>query len=323
MSPRALVLVNPHARRLKRGRLAAEQVQAILGRRGDVVITKDLDHVREVLRDALREELACIVTVGGDGALHWAMHYAREIARERGISLPPFLPARSGTIDFVARKVGLEGSPAQILERLAKAIGDGTVLRRRSLPTLTMEFEDEASVVHQRDGFATAIGGIGARFFEQYYALEDPSPAGIVQIIARTVAGFPFGAARSLALFKPSEAEVHVDGVRLETRLHNALHVGSIDLDLGSVLRVFPFAGEGKLHLQAGVLAPKAMIASLPAIVRGGGLHGEGLVDRAGHTLEARAVGEELFHPILDGECLPPCRRVSIQVGAPVDVAIV
>lgn len=323
MSPRALVLVNPHARRLKRGRLAAEQVQAILGRRGDVILTKDLDDVRAVLRDALERELACIVTVGGDGALHWAMHHARAIAKERGIALPPFLPARSGTIDFVARKVGLEGSPAEILERLAKSIGEGRALTRRSLPTLTMEFEDEAGTLHVRDGFATAIAGVGARFFEQYYAFEDPSPASIVQIIARTVAGFPFGTANAKRLFQQAEAEVRIDGVKLDTPVHSALHVGSIDLDLGGVLRVFPFAGAGKLHLQAGVLAPKAMIASLPAIMRGGGLHGEGLVDRAGDTLEARATGEELFHPILDGECLPACRRISIRLGEPVDVAVV
>lgn len=323
MPPRALVLVNPHARRLKRGRLAAEQVQGILGRSGDVILTKDLDDVRAVLSEALKKPLACIVTVGGDGALHWAMHHARAIAKERGLTLPPFLPARSGTIDFVARKVGLEGSPAAILARLAKSIEEGRSLERKSLPTLTMEFEDAEGQVFVRDGFATAIGGIGARFFEQYYALEDPSPVGIVQIITRAVAGFPFGAASSVALFKPSDAEVHVDGVLVETRVHNALHVGSIDLDLGSVLRVFPFAGEGKLHLQAGVFAPKAMIASLPAIVRGGGLHGEGLIDRAGDTLTARALGDELFHPILDGECLPPCRRVSLRIGEPIDVAIV
>jgi hypothetical protein len=323
MSPRALVLVNPHARRLKRGRLAAEQVQAILGRRGDVILTKDLDDVRAVLSEALQDELACIVTVGGDGALHWAMHHARAIGKERGITLPPFLPARSGTIDFVARKVGLEGSPAEILQRLANSIEEGRELSRRSLPTLTMHFEDEAGVMHARDGFATAIAGVGARFFEQYYAFEDPSPASIVQIIARAIAGFPFGTANATRLFKQAEAEVHIDGLRLDTPVHSALHVGSIDLDLGGVLRVFPFAGAGKLHLQAGVLAPKAMIASLPAIMRGGGLHGEGLVDRAGDTLEARATGDELFRPILDGECLPACRRISIRLGAPVDVVVV
>ncbi|MFN7702272.1 MAG: diacylglycerol kinase family protein, partial [Deltaproteobacteria bacterium] len=116
---RALCLVNPRARRLRRGRLAAEQVQAILGRVGDVVITKDLAHLEDVLERELGTDVACIVTVGGDGALHWTLNFASAIARARGIELPPLLPARSGTIDFVARKVGLEGSPADILERLA------------------------------------------------------------------------------------------------------------------------------------------------------------------------------------------------------------
>ncbi|MFO0710567.1 MAG: diacylglycerol kinase family protein [Sandaracinus sp.] len=320
---RVLCLVNPRARRLRRGRLAADQVQAILGRAGDVVITKDLEHVRQVLERELGSDLACVVTVGGDGALHWALNLALPIAEARGIELPPFLPARSGTIDFVARKVGLEGSPADILERVAARVRAGDAIESRVLPSARFELEGANGARRTVIAFAAAVGGIGVRFFDQYYAHPDPSPATIVSVIARAVAGFPFGTAHAREMFRPQEAEVHIDGARVPSTVHSGLHVGAIDLDLGGVLKVFPLAKDGLLHLHAGELEPKAAIASLPALASGGLIRGERFVECAGSSLDVEARGEELLRPVLDGERYPDMRRVRVTRGPEIRVAVV
>lgn len=320
---RALVLVNPRARRLRRGRLAADQVQAILGRAGDVVITKDLDHLREVLEAELDASVACIVTVGGDGALHWTLNLARPVAERKGLRLPPFLPARSGTIDFVARKVRLEGSPASILERLAARLREGAPLSTRPLPSARFRFEHVDGSLADVVGFASAIGGIGVRFFDQYYAHPDPSPATIVSVIARAVSGYPFGSRHALEMFRPQRARVLVDGELVPHALHSGIHVGAIDLDLGGVLHVFPFAKDGALHVHAGVLETSQIIASLPALATGGALGGEQFIDRGAATLEVEAGPDEPLRPILDGERYPDTRRVSVERGPAIDVAVV
>lgn len=320
---RVLCLVNPRARRLRRGRLAADQVQAILGRAGDVVITKDLAHLEQVLRAELGSDLACIVTVGGDGALHWAINLALPIARERGITLPPFLPARSGTIDFVARKVGLEGSPADILARVEARVRSGRPIESRTLATASFAIEPEHGEPREVIAFAAAVGGIGVRFFDQYYAHPDPSPATIVAVIARAVSGFPFGTAHAKEMFRPQAAEVHIDGVRVPSDVHSGLHVGAIGIDLGGVLKVFPLAKDGFLHLHAGELEATGIIASLPALASGGLIRGEKFIETAGKRFEVVARGDELLRPVLDGERYADLRRVVVTPGPDVRVAIV
>lgn len=320
---RALVLVNPRARRLRRGRLAAEQVQALLGRTGDVRITKDLAHLREILDNELDSSVACVVTVGGDGALHWALNFARPMVAARGIRLPPFLPARSGTIDFVARKVGLAGSPAAILERLAARLREGRPVDMRALPSARFVLEHVDGTTSDVIGFAAAIGGIGVRFFDQYYAHPDPSPATIASVIARAVAGLPLGTEHARAMFRPQRARVRIDGAVVRSEVHSGIHVGAFDLDLGGVLRVFPLAGEGKLDVHAGVLEPAQIVASLPALATGGVLRGEHFVDQAATRFEVEAGEDEPLRPILDGERYPSSTRVTVETGPTVDVAVV
>jgi diacylglycerol kinase family enzyme len=320
---RVLCLVNPRARRLRRGRLAADQVQAILGRAGDVVITKDLDHLRAVLAKEIGSDIACIVTVGGDGALHWALNLALPLARARGVELPPFLPARSGTIDFVARKVGLGGSPADILARVAARVRANEPIETRTLATARFAIEEVRGPRREVIAFAAAVGGIGVRFFDQYYAHPDPSPATIVSVIARAVAGFPFGTAHAREMFRPQQAEVRIDGERVPSEVHSGLHVGAIDLDLGGVLKVFPLAKDGRLHLHAGELEPRAIIASLPALASGGLIRGERFVEKAGVRFEVVARGEELLRPVLDGERYPDLRSVLVTPGPSIRVAVV
>ncbi len=317
-----LCLVNPRARRLRRGQLSAEEVQRTLGRAGDVVITKDLDHARQVLEAKLTRELACVVTVGGDGALHWAINLARPIARARGLSLPPFLPARSGTIDFVARAVGLEGAPVDILARLAARVRAGEPIPTRSIPTARFVIEPTEGERDEVLGFAAALGGIGVRFFDQYYAEPDPTAATILRIIARVVAGYPFGTGRAREMFRPTRARVRVDNAPVDAERHDALHVGAIPIALGA-LRVFPLARDGHLHVHAGRLSPASIIASIPALLRGGLIEGEGFVERAASRMEIDAVGDEALAAVIDGERYLALARVTVDVGPSIEVALV
>lgn len=318
---RVLCLVNPMARRLRKGRLDEASVRAALRRVGDVVVTRDLEHVGRALEEGLSRDTACVVVVGGDGALHWALNLALPIARARGIPLPPLLPARSGTIDFVARAAQLDPNPAALLEAVAQRVRTGQALRVRSLPSARFTLESVEGELREIIGFASALGGIGARFFDQYYDEPDPSAASIVRIIARVLAGLPFGSSRARALFRATEARVHVDGQLVPTTHHDALHVGSIPIQLGP-LRLFPLAESGLLDIHAGALSPRAAASSLPALLRGGLIHGERFVEAGAQRFEIEALGDEPLRPIIDGERYPAQRLARVEPGPPIEIAL-
>jgi hypothetical protein len=279
-----------------------------------------------------------LVAAGGDGALHRMANVLLELRDEGKVdALPPLVPTNGGTIDFVAKKVGLRGDAVTILRRLRLAARAGE-LARVSIPSLELrgiERPDgrrrDGERPFRRVGFALAAGGVGQRFFEQYYALEDPGPPSIVKVVGQVAASQvarsalpvpPPLAAPSARMFEPTRARVSIDGTPVEGELHGALHAGAFYLDLGGVFRFFPLATDGKIHFHAGPVAPWEVIGSLPRMALGRRLRARGLVERAGHEMIIDALDAPLS-PIVDGESYEGIVRLEVRPGIPLDIAVV
>ena len=48
-----------------------------------------------------------------------------------------------------------------------------------------MVHDDGSEEVFRTYGFASAVGGVGQRFFTKYYADEDPSPMAILKVLGQ------------------------------------------------------------------------------------------------------------------------------------------
>lgn len=329
------ILLNPNSRKNRRSQAAAARLGQLRERMGDlghVVETQSTDELRVAIEELVSDGVEYLVSDGGDGALHWALN---EVRRLRGDSnLIPIVPTCGGTIDFVARKVGVQGSQDEIVERLIQRAERKSAPRVIHLDSLRLRGELAEGESFDRLGFALAAGGVGQRFFDHYYSSPDPSPATIVAIVLRTVGSYALGALRvprtetlqayAEQLFKPTLAEVELDGETLPTTEHGALHAGAFDVSLGGVFRVFPLAGEpGQLHFQAGAITPVEIIAALPDLVRGGAIKSAKLREVAGTEMRIRALSDELLAPIIDGEQFSGLRSLTVTPGPRVPIAIV
>lgn len=337
---RVAVVLNPNSRKNRRGGVRAEALRELLGSAGEVFVTQDDQELAAVLGDVFTEELACLVSVGGDGALHWALNAARPLAAARGLALPVFLPTNGGTIDFVARRAGVAGRAETLLPRLVRALDQGA-LATTELDSLDVMVEPRPSSPWAARaggssfavlGFAMAAAGIGQRFFDEYYRVADPGPGTIVNVIGRGVlslgAGLlpgPLGergGRNARRLFRPFHGRVSIDGDVLPTTEHGGIHAGSFDVNLGGVVRVFPFAREpGAMHVQAGAITPLEMVRALPALLRGGAIPSADLRDTRGDTMEVEALSEEPLRPVIDGEMYEGIQRLSVSLGPRVRIA--
>ncbi len=330
------ILLNPNSRKNRRQAAAAArrlaQLRARIGPLGHVVETQSTEELRHAIEELVSDGVECLVSDGGDGALHWALNEVRRLRGDTG--LIPIVPTCGGTIDFVARKVGVEGTQDEIVERLIQCVERGDRPRVIHLDSLRLQGDSDSEEVFDRLGFALAAGGVGQRFFDHYYSSPDPSPATIVAIVLRTVASFAMGAlnvprtetwqAYAQQLFRPTIAEVELDGERLQTTKHGALHAGSFDVSLGGVFRVFPLAAEpGQLHFQAGAISPLEIIAALPDLIRGGAIKSPSLREVAGTEMSIRALSHELLAPIIDGEQFLGLRSLNVTPGPQVPIAVV
>ncbi|HEY8430764.1 MAG TPA: hypothetical protein VIL20_20435 [Sandaracinaceae bacterium] len=324
------VVLNPLARKNRASAEHLARIERVVGPWGEVVQTDSLAALRPAV-ERLAPKVTHFVSDGGDGALHWLLNEVRAVLGPDSGRWPAFVPTNGGTIDFVAHKAGVRGRSEAILRALAGAAAAKRPPAEVRLDSMHVTGVHEDGRPFDRIGFALAAGGVGLRFFDKYYEDPSPSPMTIVRVIARTVSDFaleklgkaPNGRPSYAAhLFRPTRARVVIDGEELPYRTHGGIHAAAFDVNLGGVLRVFPFAREpGVLHFQAGDIRPVEMIANLPALVVGGAVRAPGLRDCAGTRMEVEAEGGESLALVIDGERFEALRRIEVRPGPPIRVA--
>ena len=334
------VITNPNSKKNRARKDRADELQMIVGPRGVVRETRTVGEIRPTIEEFLARDVRYWVSDGGDGALHWLVNEARETLAADGRraagearGLPIIVPTNGGTIDFVAKKVGIRGQADEILDRIVRAEKRGESLPLEEVPTFLMTGtrvgDDGREVAFERVGFLTAIAGVGQRFFDEYYLDPVPGPKTVLKIIAKGLASIALNAPvlaqvpglppawRDFAreILRPQTATVKLDGRELAGRDWRALHVGSIYCNIGGIVRMFPFAGDGKLHIMAGNPSMLRVALGVWKIFVGRPI-GLGVIDLPVTSIEVEAPeGGELLNPNIDGEPFRGIKRLKLEPG--------
>jgi diacylglycerol kinase family enzyme len=330
------VITNPNSRKNRNRPDRAERLQRIVGYMGEVHETESIESIKPVLRDFLRKQARYWVADGGDGALHWMVRMGMEVLQEDEFAgqsprLPMTLPTKGGTIDFVANNVGIEGDAEGILATLRGRIERGATIEETEVDSMVIDgikLVDGVEIPFRTYGFASAAGGIGQRFYAKYYQAEDPNPRTIVKVVANTIASapialsplgrLPLGALSTYAkeMFAPTQCKVTLDGMVLPGHEFTGVHVASMSINLGNVLRFFGKADQpGLMNAIVGTPSPWRIIMNIPRMRKGKEMVGPNVLDRPCREMTVEATGDELLAPIIDGEFYREVKRVSFRVG--------
>jgi len=332
------VITNPNSRKNKNRPDRAQRLQSIVGELGEVHETDTVESIKPILRDFLRKRARYWVADGGDGALHWMLRTGMEVLQEdefvgQQVSLPLTMPTNGGTIDFIANNVGIKGDAESLLAALRGRIERGQRIEEPEVDSMLIEGVEvtpEGDVPFRTYGFAVAAGGVGQRFFTKYYEDADPNARTIVKIVGKTLASMPValsplakvpGMPRGLAtfardMFAPTMAKVVVDGMILPGEAFTGLHVASMSINLGGVLKFFGKADQpGLMNAIIGAVSPLQIARNLPRMVAGREMIGRAVLDRPCRTMTVEAMTEELLEPVIDGECYKNLRSMSFRVG--------
>ncbi len=328
--PAIHVILNPNARlNQSDAQTRIARLERIVGSHGWVHYTRTLDDLRNVIRFIAPSHDDYLVCDGGDGSLHWAVNTVIDLVGCEESRLPIFVPARSGTIDFVATKAGIQGSAPRVVRTLVEHLKRGVEPRLESLDTLAIrgiELGPTGEREFSRIGFALAAGGVGARFFDKYYEERIRGRRAIAKIVSRAVsshlsdhAGLPLSRDfldYGRELFRPTRARVTIDGWELPVTEHGALHAGSIDVNFKGLLRVFPLAKQaGVLHFQAGSIMPNELIRALPSLCLGTPIRSAHLTECGGREMIIVPLDGEELNPVIDGERFRRLEQLRIKSG--------
>ena len=337
------VITNPNSRKNRNKPNRAAELQSIVGTMGEVHETDSVDSIKPVLRDFLRKRARYWVADGGDGAMHWMLRMGMEVLQEdefaeQTLSLPLTLPTNGGTIDFIASNCGIRGDATNLLATLRSSIERNARIEEVEVDSMLIEGvaqTPDGDEPFRTYGFAVAAGGVGQRFFAKYYEDEDPTPKTILKVIASTLASMPVSLSplRSVPMFskmlrtyahemfKPTSCKVTIDGMILPGNEFTAVHVASMSLNLGRVLRFFGKADQpGVMNALVGSPTPMAIAANLPRMYLGKEMTGHGVLDRSCREMVIEAVGDELMAPIIDGESYADVKKLSVRIGPRVRV---
>jgi diacylglycerol kinase family enzyme len=288
---RLAVLLNPLAGHARRDPGLAGRLAAQLGKRGALHVTGAAE--LPALCARLREDRIDLVALcGGDGTGQATLTELLRAYRATDARLPRIALLGGGTVNTVARNLGVRGAPVAVLARLLDANARGA-LATVAHPLLA---------VNGRHGFLFAAA-LGARFLELYYDTPRPGPARAALLAARVAGSAALGGALSRRLFRPAGTALSIDGAAPQT-LDARLLVASTVEDVGVGMRICPRASSapGRFQLVASALPPSTMARQLPAVLAGRPLDGEPAlhVDRLCARAELVFDGDEPY--TLDGD---------------------
>jgi len=330
------VITNPNSRKNRNRPDRADRLRKIVGDLGEVHTTASIASIKPVLREFLRKRARYWVADGGDGALHWMLRMGMEVLQEdefigEALRLPMTLPTKGGTIDFVANNVGIEGDAEGILATLRRNVERNTEIEETEVDSMVIDgiqVVDGADVPFRTYGFASAAGGVGQRFYAKYYDDPDPNPRTIVKVVATAVASapialsplsrLPLGSWKTYAkeVFEPTRCRVTLDGMKLPGDQFTGVHIASMSINLGNLLRFFGKADHpGLMNAIVGTPSPWGIIRNLPRMARGEEMRGRNILDRPCRELLMEAAGDDLLAPIIDGELYRNVKRVAFHIG--------
>jgi Diacylglycerol kinase catalytic domain len=330
------VITNPNSRKNRNRPDRADRLRRIVGDFGEVHSTASIESIKPVLREFLRKRARYWVADGGDGALHWMVRLGMEVLQEdefigEALTLPMTLPTKGGTIDFVANNVGIEGDAEGILATLRRNVERNTQIEETEVDSMVIDgiqVVDGADVPFRTYGFASAAGGVGQRFYAKYYDDPDPNPRTIVKVVATAMASAPIAlsplarlplgswATYAKDVFEPTRCRVTLDGMKLPGDQFTGVHIASMSINLGNLLRFFGKADHpGLMNAIVGTPSPWGIIRNLPRMARGEEMRGRNILDRPCRELLMEAAGDDLLAPVIDGEFYRDVKRLAFHIG--------
>jgi diacylglycerol kinase (ATP) len=308
---RIVVLVNGQARHVAADPGLPDRLRRAVGELGSVVVTGRPDEVEGALHGAGPLDDAIVAICGGDGTGMVALTALTSLqgASSRGrATLPPIALLPAGTVNTIARSLGIRRRPER---RLVEIVAR---LRAGRPPPIHVHATISAN---DRVGFI-----FGAGLVSTFFALYDGSAhAGRIWAalqIGRIFVGSFVGSPFATRIMAPVPAKISVDGQPHpldRVTLFLASTLTSVGLGLEVTYRANEaFANEAfdAFHVVATDLPAARLGPQLPRVLAGRPL-------RAEHLLDALAREVQLELPpgastLLDGELFPE-HSVTLRAG--------
>ena len=296
------MLINGRAGRIQRRPALVERIRSQLPAT-QVAMTHDVSEVAPALERLRSKGVETLVVVGGDGSATGTLTPLLEVwPRE---SLPDLLLAGGGTVNTVAKSLGIHDSPDLVLRRLLAG----------AKPERSERAPIRISVEGEKERYAMIfVCGAPMRFLEFYYEHSAEGVTGATYSLLACMGSIAVNGKLARELFRPCAVVLHVDGERSTLEQATILAASAVR-DVGLGFKPFLTAGEtpDRFHWLASAIQARALARRIPSLRLGS----RGMLSDFEHA-SARQVEIRLQQPLsysLDADLFPARSAFRIEAG--------
>lgn len=294
------VVTNPRAGKTIGNCARINRLSQILGPHGLLREARTFDEMLGIAEEFRREGIGVLAIHGGDGTLHHAL--SAFIPAYSGTGLPPVALLRGGTMNTIARCLGIKGLSETILKRVVGTVGRQGLCEVVRTNTLK---------VNDRYGFIFGLG-FPVSLLKAYYRDGGRGRSKTIRVLLEILFSMIKKGAEHNDFFRPFEAKIWVEGERLPGRCYTAF-LGATVKEVGLGFKPTRRAAEGEGLFQCLCTGPQRMGLNALRVLLGMELLGESLMDR----LASRSVIvlERPSDMQIDGEIFKGQQEIRLTAG--------
>lgn len=306
------VISNPRSGRNRRNPQLVRKLAYVLGEQGELAQPPSLDELEETVRDLRDRRVDTICVNGGDGTLHKVFSallrvYGEGVAPEAlpELRLPRIAILKSGTVNTLARNVGLRLGAQRMLGAVVESVHGGEAMR-------TVE-RTLVCVNGRHAGFLFGTGVL-YRFMRSYAESPRQGPVAGIQLLLRASASALVGGKFARYLFEKDDAVVTVDGQPWPATHYASVAIGGTD-DIGLGFRVFHAAAAHPDHVHALGFhgGPVPIVKNLGRIYRGKPIRNAEVLDQVARTVRIEGTAAQGF--MMDGDFVEGGQVLEVVAG--------
>lgn len=303
------VILNPYSKTHKNNPEKAKRMGFIVGDKASCKETEDLADLRRVADEFKTRDIDILAISGGDGTNHCTLTNFIQVYGDK--PLPKIALLRGGTLNTVARSVGVRGSSENILSNIL-------VKYHEDIPFETRE----VMLTKINDEYGCIFGlGVIYNFMEAYYKDGEPSPwqaaKTLVQAISSAIGNGPF----ARRMFDRFDGEVTVNGKKWPYANYSAIYSGSVN-QLGLDFRTFYLVDKfpDTFHAIGFSLPPRNVLPYVPSMFLGRPSGCPNLLEEAATEMTIKLKKPHAY--TIDGDMKPPLDTFHLSCGPKLTVLV-
>lgn len=303
------IITNPHSRLNKKKPERQALLGYILGEQGRLEITQSLEDLRKTARHFKSSNIEILAINGGDGTISQTL--TAFINEYQETPLPKIALLGGGTMNVLARNMGIRGTPESRVFRLVDGFSSGIAWQTKKVRTLCIEGQY---------GFLYA-DGVAPAYLHEFYKRKS-NALGVLWLALKIACSNILNTAYAKSIIKDETAKIDYGAGKLE---ESSIGVFAASLEKISFnMKLFPDVWKSLEKFQFFNLRCPArqMVMRLPWICLKNGIQDNSI--KYSQLCESLEVSREApFDYTLDGELFrSPDKSLKIELGPTLDFIV-